>query len=64
LKKEKLNANEKIKLSSLISDDFVLGYINKLKKKLLQTAILSFQKVNATKNSKIIIDQIIEQIDD
>jgi geranylgeranyl pyrophosphate synthase len=64
LKKEKLNEDDKIKLSSLISDDFVLGYINKLKKELLQTAISSFHKVNATKNSKVIIDQIIRQIDD
>lgn len=64
LKKEKLNEDDKIKLSSLISDDFVLGYINKLKKELLQTAISSFHKVNATKNSKVIIDQIIQQIDE
>lgn len=63
LKKEKLNEDDKIKLSSLISDDFVLGYINKLKKELLQTALSSFHKVNATKNSKVIIDQIIQQID-
>ncbi|MCH8011998.1 MAG: polyprenyl synthetase family protein [Candidatus Marinimicrobia bacterium] len=63
LKKEELNADDKIKLSSLISDDFVLGYINKLKKELLQTAISSFHKVNASKNSKVIIDQIIQQID-
>lgn len=63
LKKEKLNEDDKIKLSSLISDDFVLGYINKLKKKLLQTAITNFHKVNAKKNTKALFDQIIKQID-
>ena len=62
LKKEFLSENDKTKLSSLINNEFVLGYINKLKNELLKTAMINFQKINANKETLIIIDQMIQQI--
>lgn len=61
--KEILNEADKAKLSALINDEFVLGYINKLKNELLETAMVNFQKINVKKDTQIIIDQIIRQID-
>ena len=62
--KEILSEADKATLSTLINDEFVLGYINKLKNELLETAMVNFQKINAKKDTQIIIDQIFRQIDD
>lgn len=61
--KEILSEADKAKLSALINDEFVLGYINKLKNELLKTATGNFQKIHAKKDTQRIIDQIIRQID-
>jgi geranylgeranyl pyrophosphate synthase len=63
LKKDDLSKEDKSTLSSLINNDFVLGYIDKLKKELLDKAMVNFKIVNATKDVEIIIDQIIQQLD-
>lgn len=63
LKKDDLSKEDKSALSSLINNDFVLGYIDKLKKELLDKAMTNFKIVNATKDAEIIIDQIIQQLD-
>lgn len=63
LKKDDLSNKDKSTLSSLINNDFVLGYIDKLKKELLDKAMVNFKNVNATKDVEIIIDQIIQQLD-
>lgn len=63
LKKDDLSKEDKSTLSSLINNDFVLGYIDKLKKELLDKAMVNFKNVNATKDVEIIIDQIIQQLD-
>jgi geranylgeranyl pyrophosphate synthase len=62
LEKEVLSEDDKTKLSSLINNEFVLGYVNKLKNELLKTAMVNFHKINAKKDTQTIIDQIIQQI--
>ena len=63
LKKGDLAKEDKIILSSLINTDFVLGYIDKLKKELLDKAMVNFKTIKSTQEVEIIIDQIIQQLD-
>lgn len=63
LKKGDLAKEDKTTLSSLINTDFVLGYIDKLKKELLDMAMVNFKTINAKQEVEIIIDQIIQQLD-
>ncbi len=63
LKKGKLTDKDKVVLTSLINNDFVLGYIDKLKNELLDNAMANFKKVNATEEVAEIISQIIKQLD-
>jgi geranylgeranyl pyrophosphate synthase len=63
LEKGHLTKEDKSILSSLINTNFVLGYIDKLKKELLEKAMLSFEKIKATKEIETVIHQIIQQLD-
>lgn len=63
LKKDDLSKEDKTTLSAIINNDFILGYIDKLKKELLDKAMVNFKTINATQEVEIIIDQIIQQLD-
>ena len=63
LKKGDLSKEDKTVLSAIINNDFILGYIDKLKKELLDKAMVNFKTINATQEVEIIIDQIIQQLD-
>lgn len=63
LKKGDLAKEDKTILSAIINTDFILGYIDKLKKELLDKAMVNFKTIKATQEVEIIIDQIIQQLD-
>lgn len=61
--KEKLSDEEKSSLSSIVSNELVLAYLENLNTKLIETAKNSFEKTNSSKQVQEIVTQIFKQID-
>ena len=61
--KKTLNNSDKETLSSIVSNEMVVSYLNNLNTSLLNSAKNSFEKVLANDKTKKIISLILNQID-